>query len=478
MDRNIHPDIGRGRRQSRLSGSARVQFVLLLILSLSLLAFAEASGEEKGVRSLTLEEALQITADKNKDIQKAREYQSWVEARYVEERAIALPQVIISGSVVNSNDESLKAFGPNFPTKRDTRNAGIGVSQPIFTWGQIGASLRAAKVGLMTAEDQLRLYRQAAFREVSTSFYDVLLAKTLNDIAIHNLKQKDRHYDEAQKKYSAGVATEYDVLAGKVDVENARPAVIRTENLIRIAQERLRFLLGIGEQNVDAQGSLEAPITEYPRYEEALEMAWKARPELSDFRHRIEIGKELVKIANAGDKPRLDFKGGFGWGSLDMGKDFQGDGSNWNAGLFVTFPIFDGLRTRGKVGAAKSDVATLKIEEAKLRDSISVQVRDACNAVREAGEIVNALSGTVTRSERLLYMAEKGYEYGVKTRLDVEDAETSLVQARGNLAKAKRDYLVALVTLEWVKGTLGEKEGQPLDLKARSSSPSGAPRLP
>ena len=141
---------------------------------------------------------------------------------------------------------------------------------------------------------------------------------------------------------------------------------------------------------------------------------------------------------------------------LDIGPDNQADGPNWSAGLFVNFPIFDGLRTRGKVAAAKSDLSTLKIEEAKLRDSISVQVRDACNAVREAGEIVKALSGTVARAERLLFMAEKGYEYGVKTRLDVEDAQTNLVQARGNLAQAKRDYIVALVNLEWVKGTLGE----------------------
>jgi HAE1 family hydrophobic/amphiphilic exporter-1 len=55
-------------------------------------------------------------------------------------------------------------------------------------------------------------------------------------------------------------------------------------------------------------------------------------------------------------------------------------------------------------------------------------------------------------------MAEKGYEYGVKTRLDVDDAELNLVQSKGNLARAKRDYLVAWVNLERVKGTLGEKE--------------------
>jgi HAE1 family hydrophobic/amphiphilic exporter-1 len=253
------------------------------------------------------------------------------------------------------------------------------------------------------------------------------------------------------------VATDYDVLAGRVDTENARPALIRTENLIQIARERFRFLLGIGEQEVDARGTLETVISEYPRYGEAIETAWKKRPELSDLRHRVEIAKELVTIANAGDKPRLDFKGGFGWSNLDMGGDFQADGPNWSAGLFVTFPIFDGLRTRGKVGVAKSDLSTLRIEEAKLRDSIALQVRDACNAVKEAGEIVKALSGTVTQAERLLYMAEKGYEYGVKTKLDVDDAQLSLVQARGNLARSKRDYLVASVNLEWVKGILGEQ---------------------
>ncbi|HSB03768.1 MAG TPA: TolC family protein [Thermodesulfobacteriota bacterium] len=458
----VHPGIA-----TKEPLSSRLPVIFTLILCLSFFPFMSALGEERSTLSLTLEEALQIAADKNKDIQKAREYRHWVEARYIEERAVALPQIMITASGSSSRDESQKAFGTNFPTKQDVWSSGIGVSQPIFTWGQIGASLRAAKVGLTTAEDQLRLYRQAAYRDVSASFYDILLSKNLNTIAIQNLEQKNRHSDEAQKKYSAGVATEYDILAGKVDVENARPAVIRTENLIRIARERFRFLLGIGEQEVDANGNLETLIAEFPKYEEAVEVAGKKRPELSDLRHRIEIAKELVTIASAGDKPRLDFRGGLGWTNLDMGGDFQADGSNWSAGLFVTFPIFDGLRTRGKVGAAKSDLSSLKIEESKLRDSVSLQVRDACNAVREAGEIVKALSGTVTQAERLLFMAEKGYEYGVKTRLDVDDAETNLVQARGNLARAKRDYLVALVNLEWVMGTLGEnREAQSSALRA------------
>ena len=66
-----------------------------------------------------------------------------------------------------------------------------------------------------------------------------------------------------------------------------------------------------------------------------------------------------------------------------------------------------------------------------------------------------ALGGTVSQATRLLDLSEKGFEYGVKTRLDVEDAELNLRQAKGNLARA-RHYLVARVNLEFVKGTLEE----------------------
>jgi HAE1 family hydrophobic/amphiphilic exporter-1 len=209
---------------------------------------------------------------------------------------------------------------------------------------------------------------------------------------------------------------------------------------------------------VDVQGTLEPQILPYPNYQEAEEIAYHNRPELSALRHRKKIAEEFIKIAQAGDKPRLDFRGGLGWRDLYISSDQHANGTAWSAGLFITYPLFDGLRTRGQVGQAKSNLESIKIDEAKLLDAIRLEVRDAVNAVRESGEIIKALSGTVARAERLLTMAEKGYEYGVNTKLVVDDAELNVVQAKGNLARAKRDYLVACVNLERATGTLGEKE--------------------
>ena len=75
----------------------------------------------------------------------------------------------------------------------------------------------------------------------------------------------------------------------------------------------------------------------------------------------------------------------------------------------------------------------------------------------EADEIQKALAGTVQQAEKLLQMSEKGFEYGVKTKLDVDEAQLNVRMAKGNLARARRDYLVARTNLLWVQGILGEK---------------------
>jgi HAE1 family hydrophobic/amphiphilic exporter-1 len=141
------------------------------------------------------------------------------------------------------------------------------------------------------------------------------------------------------------------------------------------------------------------------------------------------------------------------WGARNLGiADLSATGTTWSASLFATVPLFDGYKTKGKVAQVRSDAATLNIEGLKLRETIALEVRTAVNDMAEATEILAALAGTEKQAERLLFLAEKGFELGVKTRLEVQDAESNLLSARANLARAQRDYRVARVNVDWVAG--------------------------
>jgi HAE1 family hydrophobic/amphiphilic exporter-1 len=448
-------DVGQraaGRKKKAMRKSMLV--VLPIILGTSL--FPTAAAADNGPEVLTLDKCLSITLEKNRDIQKAQEYQNWIQGRYLEERAQALPQVRLGGSFQRQSDDTYYQYtGGLFPKEQDITSYEVSLNQAIFTWGKIPASIRAAKLGLASGGEQLRLARQGALKDVTAAFYNVLLAQEMLDIARKNLILRERHLEDAKKRFELGTATDYDVLAAEVDVENIRPLVIRQENAVRTAKKRLLFHLGREEAEIEVQGTLEAAPITLPAYNDAVALAMAHRPELTNQRLLVQGYEQLIRIAKTDLRPRLDLVGSYAKRNLASG-NMDIDATAWSAAMVLAFPVFDGFRTQGKVMQARSNYETAKLDEAKLRDQVTLEVREALDAAREAQLILEALKGTVAQADRLLQMAEQGLEFGVKTRLDVDDARVNLTQARANQATAQHDYLVALTHLDWVMGALGE----------------------
>jgi HAE1 family hydrophobic/amphiphilic exporter-1 len=224
-------------------------------------------------------------------------------------------------------------------------------------------------------------------------------SQKIHSIALQDLAQKERHLEEARRKFTAGVATDYDVLAAEVAVENARPEVIRSENQIRLTLDRLRFLLAF-EGNLDVTGSLESTISPVPSYQKIYTVALEQRPEMKDLRLRTAISGELVNIASAEDKPRLEFKGGYGWKGFELGNESL-SGQAWNADFTHISP---GMH-QGKV-AQPERPRSLKIDEAKplIRSRSGPRSPDS---VAEAEKIVGALSGTVARQRNCCFFLKR-----------------------------------------------------------------------
>ena len=404
------------------------------------------------------------------------EYRAWVQGKYLEERASAMPQFSLSGAWMRQFDDSQSKLFSNlgdmgggdsgtadeegsfdfseiFGGRQEVRSAEVKVSQVVFTWGQVGAAIRAAKIGFSFAEDQLRQAQQTVIRDVATAFYDVLIAQEGVTITREDLTQKERVLAEARRRQAAGTATDYDVLSAEVVAQNARPAVIRAENLVRQAKDRLRFVLAETSSDVEVRGDLATAVDAVPEYAQVLDRALANRPELAQLASQRGVYNELVTIARAGNKPRVDFSASYGKRYLGL-KSLSSNGTTWNAGLYLSVPLFDGQRTKGRVAQARSELNQATLDLERYRDGVVVEARVAVDAVREATELLKATQGTVQQAERLAFLAEKGFELGVKTNLEVQDAQLNLRAARANLARAQRDYRVARVSLAWVEGTI------------------------
>lgn len=419
---------------------------LLVLISCFVLAVLAPSAAAQ--RIISLDEALQLTLDYSRDVLIAGEGKKQAEGRYVEERAAALPQLKLDAAAVRLRD-NVTFLSPKEPTHTDY-NGNLNLTQALFTWGQIGSAIRAAEHERQATEQQYQEARQLALREAATAYHDLLFTLELAKVARDNLAQKQRHLDEATRRNQAEVATDYDVLSARVALTNAQPPLTRAENDIKLATDRLRYYMGI-EEDFQIQGPLQCSLKKPHPLPEVLAKARDNRPEIAFYESRVGVFKELITVAKGNSRPRLDFKANAGRAALGA-VDGNTPGNYWDAGVFLSFPLFDGLKTKGQVMQARSRLATTELEMKRLLDQIALQARDAINRVDEAIQIIKGLEASITQAERLLSMAETGYRAGVKTKLEVDDAETDVLTAKVNLARARRDYLNAWTLLSWIMG--------------------------
>ena len=111
-----------------------MNYVFSLLMLLVVAAPAAAAA-----RTLSLEQAVAMAVEKNRDIAKAGEYAKYVQGKYVDERSAALPQVSLNGSFAALRDGGLPPITGGGSTQYDSA-VGVSLSQPLYTWGNATTS--------------------------------------------------------------------------------------------------------------------------------------------------------------------------------------------------------------------------------------------------------------------------------------------------------------------------------------------------
>jgi outer membrane protein len=183
---------------------------------------------------------------------------------------------------------------------------------------------------------------------------------------------------------------------------------------------------------------------------DAIQQALGRRTELTALRKTEELQKLNVVNARAGYQPTVQVFAGYGWNNsqfLDpgnLGYTLEG----WNVGAQMTWNIFDGLLTHGKVVQAKALYERSKNDLADQSRQIELQVRTAYSSFIEAKEVLDSQEKVQEEAEEALREAEARADAGTGTQLDVLDAQTSLTQARTTQIQALHDYDTARAQLE------------------------------
>ncbi len=394
---------------------------------------------------LTVDQAVSMALERNHEVLRAREKLTSLDGRVQEVKSQVYPQVGLEAGYVRRYDESVLDMFGGFIQPEVTNGYSLKTTldQILFSWGRVSTAVEIARISRRQANQDLASVERRVKLQVHQAFYDLLLARTLVDVAEETLRQRQRHLEVARQRFEAGVVNEYEVIRARVDVANARTPVVQARNAVRQAVSRLNNLLARPQAApIEAVGDLEyvpaGPLT----LDEVVRRATEQRPELASLALARDMAEKNIRIARAEDKPSVGLRAEYGFATQEF-ENLNPNREVWSVGVQLTLPLFDGWSTRGKVVQAESQLRDLQIATNQLREAIALEAKIALDDLRVAEEIIQASSLNIEQARKALDLAEASYRYGVGTALDVTDAQLGLTVARTDHARALHDYMLA-----------------------------------
>ncbi len=411
--------------------------------------------------TLTLQDCLDLALKQNPSILKAQEEIRRTHGVVVEARAPAIPQVTASGQYqrIDKTTIDVQPGGIGiFQNQEQPWNAQIEVSQLVYAGGRVSAALRAAKLSDQIAALGFQRTVADTILSVRSAFYQILLNKAQVEVREQSVKLLEQQLRDAQSRFDVGAVPRFNVLRAEVELANAKPPLIRAQNDLRLSKESLVKLLAIDSSNqtnsftpINFEGKL---VYEHRAWElpTALQQALDHRPELLQAERQVGVAKANVKVASSGYKPEASVFGNYGWHDSTFSDDVDNSRDGWTVGARMTWAIFDGMLTHGRVAQARAQLQEANLDYADTRRQVELEVRQAYSDYLQTLELLEAQKKTVEEAEESLRLAEARFRAGTGTQLDVLSAQTALTDARSNEVQALHDYNVALATLERVTG--------------------------
>lgn len=426
------------------------QLVAVATVTLAVAASAEAG-------QLTLADAIERSIAASPSVAIAASRIDAASASIDEAEAARWPRISVNGSVFQYEEPMVvtpfHGFGPGmFPEFDDTLlQSSLNVELLVWDGGGTPARIRASEADEKAARSSEVAARDALIVRTAATYLTVL-------IRTHQLESHDARIEalEAEKErvrqwIGVGRAAEVDRLRIEAALAAATAERSSVATGLETAKRDLVRLLGIDEDATSIEVA-DVRLTEWnPGDREAIAAsAIDNNPAVARARDELRQREASVTLARSIYFPQVRAVGSW----LQFSDDSFSFDDEWNVGIRVRVPIWDGGVTSARVARARSSVLAareqIRLEELRVLDHLDASLA----SLADADANVESLEVAVSRFEEVARIENLRLTAGAGTQADYLRSEADLLQARAGLAAARYRRVLARIELGRVLGRL------------------------
>ena len=318
----------------------------------------------------------------------------------------------------------------------------VNVSQPLEWTGKRTARQHAAEAALSGASAGMEEVKLNLASQVKLEFYDLLMAQHTFQIAQQNLTAIEDVARVAKIRVKAGDAVRLEAVKADVEVLKAQQDMRRARNAIRLGRVSLDTL------TAGALGKAFTVEGEFRTFRRDLDVdtlmahAREQHPMLRRLEKQVEQADWLVTKERQSRMPDVSVYGGY---TREAGRE-----GAW-AGLSIPTPVWS--QRQGEVASALGAKRRQEGEWFLIRNDLLKAVYQHFQDAETAAEQIEVFEkGLLKQAQDALQMAQRSFQQGAASLLEVLDAQRVARQVKLEYNFARRDLSGALSRLERAVG--------------------------
>lgn len=428
-----------------------------LVLPLGLAANAVMMvAPVQAAERLDLSEAYQLAMERDPEIRAADARLRASDELDVQSRSLFLPQVELEAGASRIREDLVDP--DRDPTYNNAWNASINVTQPLFRKDNFAIADRNEVLQDQAGLEFARA-KQDLLLQVGRAYFDLLLAQDTLRLTNAELEAVESELERAERALEVGTGTVTDRNEARARFDQVRADRVQARNQVQIARRTLRSL--IGEEPGDLAGLREGFEAQSPTPDSAEQWAQRAESQNldvqladSEFRRaRTEIRREQGERYPEVDLVASHGRNYQGGGTVTSGTNRSFETDETRIGVQVSMPLYTGGRNASQVREARAERDASFQDSVEAKRQASLEGESAYLNLVSSLRRIRALEQARESARSTERSTRRGLEVGLRTTVDVLNAQSERFSTERDLAEARYDYLVNYLELQVAVGS-------------------------
>jgi outer membrane protein len=362
----------------------------------------------------------------------------------------------ISGSSIDARGNPIGGSGRQ---RFDNWGYSLNVTQPLFRRDNF-VQYQQSKLIVSQADRQLMLDRQNLMMRVTQAYFAVLLAQDSIELINAQKSAISNQLEQAKANFEVGTATITDVNEAQARYDLTTAEEIAAINQLEIKKRALQSIIGsMPHKLAMVREDLNPQIPQPTDMQAWVELAEQNSLALAIQQHNFQIASREVERMRAGHMPTLDAIARYSDNRNNgSASGFASDLEDLTIGLQLAIPIYQGGAVSSRVREAAANLQKAQEDMEVARRQTELETRQAYLDVSSSVAQIRAYEQALRSSQSQLDSTNLGYEVGVRTSVDVLNAQQQFFTAKRDLLQARYNYLISAVRLKFASGILTEAD--------------------